>query len=360
MPMPSERPRRVSGRSCARARATSTSRAARLRALLRAHDVPRHRAIPADALQSMVTTRIGADANAYTTDDHTAYHLDDREGRPRASARDRERPFPKPLVLRGRVPDRGGRRLRRVPQVAHGTRVRLEESLMATAFDEHILRPHDDGLRARHRDDAEDVRLLARVLRRATTGPRTPCCSSRRRDAERACLPLVEKYYGGWKRGYVAPQIPDEPEQRAERRVDVRLRRPDAAARRRSPTSCPRSTPADRTRVAADLLTDLAFGETSETYRRLVLDGAGRRAHRRRRARTTATRTCSTIYARVKDPAKVDYVLGVIDETVEGFRARRRPTRRGSRRSSNGSSYGFLMGLQTPESVARGSRSTSR
>ena len=32
---------------------------------------------------------------------------------------------------------------------------------------------------------------------------------------------LVEKHYGGWQRGYVPPQIPVEPEQTAERRVDV-------------------------------------------------------------------------------------------------------------------------------------------
>jgi len=36
-------------------------------------------------------------------------------------------------------------------------------------------------------------------------------------------LPLVERYYGGWKRGYVAPQIPVEPEQRGERHVDVQF-----------------------------------------------------------------------------------------------------------------------------------------
>ncbi len=34
----------------------------------------------------------------------------------------------------------------------------------------------------------------------------------------------------------------------------------------------PAFAPADRTRVAAELLADLSFGETSETYRRLVLE----------------------------------------------------------------------------------------
>jgi len=57
------------------------------------------------------------------------------------------------------------------------------------------------------------------------------------------------------------------------------------------------------------------------------------------------------IYARIKDPAKVDYVLGVIDETVAQFRgsppdaARLADLQRRLR-------YRFLMGLQTPDAVA--------
>ena len=35
------------------------------------------------------------------------------------------------------------------------------------------------------------------------------------------CCRSWSKNYGGWQRGYVAPKIPVEPEQTAERRVDV-------------------------------------------------------------------------------------------------------------------------------------------
>jgi zinc protease len=102
-------------------------------------------------------------------------------------------------------------------------------------------------------------------------------------------------------------------------------------------------------RVAADLAADLAFGETSEAYARLVLDeqvveslDAGASYNR--------DPGLLEIYARIKDPAKVDYVLGVIDEVVAKFRAE--PPDAGrladlKRRLR----YGFLMGLQTPEAV---------
>ena len=119
-----------------------------------------------------------------------------------------------------------------------------------------------------------------------------------------AVFALIEKYYGGWQRGYVAPQVPVEPEQTAERRVDV------AYDGQSLPLvmigyKLPVYDAADRTRVAADLFADLAFGETSEAYRRLVLDeqvvedlDAGAAYNR--------DPGLLEIYARIKDPAKVE------------------------------------------------------
>jgi zinc protease len=164
-----------------------------------------------------------------------------------------------------------------------------------------------------------------------------------------AVFPLVEKHYGGWQRGYVPPQIPTEPEQKDERRVDV------AYDGQTLPIiliayKLPLYDPADRTRVAADLFADLAFGETSEAYRRLVLD---EQVVEDLDASASYNRDPSLleIYARVKEPAKVDYVLGVVDETIAAFRAEPPDAARLAdlqRRLR----YGFLMGLQTPDAVA--------
>jgi zinc protease len=160
---------------------------------------------------------------------------------------------------------------------------------------------------------------------------------------------LVERHYGGWQRGYVAPQIPTEPEQTAERRVDV------AYDGQTLPIvqvayKVPAFDPADRTRVAADLLAELAFGETSEAYRRLVLDeqvveflDAGADASR--------DPGLLDITARVKDPAKVSYVLDAIDATVAEYRdAPPAPERLAALQQRL--KYGFLMGLSTPDAVA--------
>jgi zinc protease len=164
-----------------------------------------------------------------------------------------------------------------------------------------------------------------------------------------AVFPIVEKYYGGWRRGYVAPQIPAEPQQTAERRVDVRYEGqtlPLVLIAYKLPVY----DADDRTRVAADLLADLAFGETSAAFARLVLDeqvvedlDAG--------AAYSRDPGLLEIYARVKDPRKVDYVIGVVDETIAKFRAAPPQSTRLAdlqRRLK----YGFLMGLQTPDAVA--------
>jgi zinc protease len=164
-----------------------------------------------------------------------------------------------------------------------------------------------------------------------------------------AVWPLVEKYYGDWRRGYEAPEIPVEPEQNGERRVEVGYDGQTLPLLHVA-YKLPIYDATDRVRVAADLFADLAFGETSEAYRRLVLDeqvvediDAGASYNR--------DPGLLDITARIKDASKIDYVLRVIDETVAAYRAsppdaaRLRDLQRRLR-------YGFLMGLQTPDSVA--------
>jgi zinc protease len=160
---------------------------------------------------------------------------------------------------------------------------------------------------------------------------------------------LAEKHYAGWQRGYVPPQIAAEPEQTAERRIEVGYDGQTLPLLLLA-YKLPAYDPADPTRVAADLFADLAFGETSDAYRQLVLDeqvaedlDAGASYNR--------DPGLLEITARIKDPSKIDHVLGVIDESVAQYRSKEPDARRLAdlqRRLR----YGFLMGLQTPDSVA--------
>ena len=264
---------------------------------------------PADVYNRVITT-IGADANAYTTDDHTAYHL-------AMAAEDLEQVmeiesdrFQNLSYAEGAFQTEAGavygeyRKTRTDPDFA------LYEELVGTAFERH---PYGHTTMGYERDIAIMPTLFdySREFFSRYYRPENAVLFIAGDVTPAAVFALVEKYYGGWQRGYVPPQIPTEPEQTAERRVDVRYdgqTLPILIIAYKLPVY----DAADRTRVAADLFADLAFGETSEAYRRLVLDeqvvediDAGAAYHR--------DPGLLEIYARVKDPAKVDYVLGVID-----------------------------------------------
>ncbi|HET7925064.1 MAG TPA: pitrilysin family protein [Rhodanobacteraceae bacterium] len=302
---------------------------------------------PSDVYNRIVTT-IGADANAYTTDDHTAYHLamaaEDLEPVMQIES-DR---FQNLKYAESAFQTEAGavygeyRKSRTEPEFA------LYEELVGTAFERH---PYGHTTLGYERDIAIMPTLFdySREFFSRYYRPENTVLFIAGDVEPSAVFPLVEKYYGGWQRGYVPPEIPEEPEQTAERRVDVSYdgqTLPILMVAYKLPVY----DAADRTRVAADLFADLAFGETSEAYRRLVLDeqvvedlDAGAAYNR--------DPGLLEIYARVKDPDKVEYVLAVIDETTRKFRAEPPDAARLADLQKR-LRYGFLMGLQTPDDVA--------
>jgi zinc protease len=303
---------------------------------------------PGDVYNRIVTT-IGASANAYTTDDHTAYHLSmASEDLEQVMELESDR-FQNLSYAETDFQTEAGavygeyRKVRTDPEFA------LYEPLMAAAFERHPYGHTTLGLES---DIAAMPTLydysrtfFGRYYRPDNTvllvvGDVTP---------ERV-LPLAEKYYGSWQRGYVAPQIPLEPEQKDERRIDVSFDGQTLPLVQVS-YKLPVFDPADRTRVAADLFADLAFGETSDAYRQLVFD---EQVVEDLDASASYNRDPGLldIYARVKDPSKVDYVLGVIDATIARFRSTP-PDAAKLAALQRRLRYGFLMGLQTPEAVAQ-------
>jgi zinc protease len=302
---------------------------------------------PADKYNTLLT-EIGANANAYTTDDHTAYHIT-------MAAEDLERVvevesdrFQHLAYAEDAFQTEAGavygeyRKSRTDPDYA------LYEPLMAEAFTVH---PYGHLTLGLERDIAAMPTLydyskafFARYYR-----PENTVLLITGDVAPERVFPLIERYYGGWQRGYVAPEIPAEPEQHVERRVSVTY---DGQT---LPLvwivyKIPEFDASDRTRVAADLLGDLAFGETSDVYRRLVLE---EQVVEHIDAGADDSRDPKTfeISARVKDPAEIAHVLEVIDSTVAGYRATPPDDKRLAALKQR-LKYGFLMGLQTPEGVA--------
>jgi zinc protease len=276
---------------------------------------------PADAYSRIITT-IGADANAYTTDDHTAYHLS-------MAAEDLEQ-----------VMELESDRFQHLSYP--------EAAFQTEAFERH---PYGHTTLGYERDIAIMPTLYdySRTFFKRYYRPENTVLFIAGDVTPAKTFSLAEKHYAGWERGYVPPQIVTEPEQTAERRIEVGYDGQTLPLLLIA-YKLPVYDPADRTRVAADLFADLAFGETSEAYRQLVLDeqvvedlDAGASYNR--------DPGLLEITARIKDATKIDHVLAVIDAAVTKYRSTQPDARRLTdlqRRLH----YGFLMGLQTPDSVA--------
>ena len=131
---------------------------------------------------------------------------------------------------------------------------------------------------------------------------------------------LVSKYYGDWKPGYVAPEVPVEPLQTAPRTAEIRY--PGATLPLVTMAyKGDRFDPGNRDYVAAIVLGDLAFGPTSQLYKRLVL--------REQKAEFIGASipmnrdpTLFEVVAMVKQPGDLAEVQKAIDQTLGQFQTK--------------------------------------
>ena len=160
---------------------------------------------------------------------------------------------------------------------------------------------------------------------------------------------LVRKYYGGWKRGYVAPPIEAEPAQAAPR--DLTVKYPGRTLPILSINyKAPAWNPTDRTGVALEVLGQVAFGANSTLFRKLVLDerrvqGLGPSFGLSRDPFLVSIQTM------VNTPADVKAVESEIQATVRKFQETLVDPKQLADTKSN-IKYGFLMGLETAQDVA--------
>ncbi len=304
---------------------------------------------PANVYNEMMT-RLGADTNAFTSDDLTAYHVsftaaDLEKVMDLESDRFRNLSYPEPAFRTEAGAVYGEYRKNR-----SNPWFLLHEEIQQTAFDVHTYGHTAMGYEADIERMPEMYAYSKRFFARYYRPDNVVLLIVGDVDVP-GTMALVKKYYGDWKPGYVPPEIRPEPAQTAERRIDVPY---DGRALPivELAYKIDAFDPADRGRVAADLLAELAFGETSELYNKLVLDeqsvqllGAGADVQR--------DPGLFEIVAQVKDPANVDRVLAEIDATIARYRETPPDPARLEDMKSH-LKYAFLMRLTTPDRVASG------
>ncbi|MDZ7260514.1 MAG: insulinase family protein [candidate division KSB1 bacterium] len=295
-----------------------------------------------------LVTEMGADANAYTSNDITCYHLVLAKGDLEKVMELESDRFQNLSYTEQAFKTEAGAVYGEYLKSLSNPWMVLWEKLLDTAFDVHTYKHTTIGFRKdieamptmyeysksffqRYYRPENVVLLLVGDLDPATT------------------IPLVKQYYGNWQKGYVPPQIPPEPEQNQERYAEVSYNGktlPILCIAYKSLAFDPKS----REMATCYLMGDLIFGETSELYKKLMLE--------EQRVQSLSADFSSsrdpellTIYTMIKDENDIEGVKEEIYRAIEFFQNNLVDQTRLEDQKRH-VKYRFLMGLDTPDNVA--------
>ena len=305
--------------------------------------------VPGPEYDRLMTT-MGANANAYTNDDWTCYHINFAAADlPRIVELEADR-FQNLSYAEREFQTEAGAVYGELRKSKTSPLSVLFEALQNTAFDRHTYKHTTIGFEA-------DVAAMPSMYEYSRSfyarfyRPENVVVLIAGDFDEAATLALIDRHYGGWKGGYSAPQIPVEPAQTAPRRVDV------AYDGRTLPILTiawkgARFDPASRDVAAATVLEDLLFGETSEAYRQLVLE---QRLVQRLRADFSSGRDPGlwTVMTSIGQEKDIETVQAALDAAVSRFR-QQPPSEADLEKLKKRVRYQFLMGMDTPDNVAGG------
>jgi len=302
---------------------------------------------PSDVYEGIVT-RIGASANAYTSDDLTAYHL-------KFGAEDLERVmeiesdrFQNLSYSESAFQTEAGAVYGEYRKSITSPFAWLNEKMQDLAYDVHTYKHTTIGFE-------RDIKLMpqqfeySRSFFRRFYRPDNVILVIAGDVDPKGVVALARKYYSQWEKGYTAPAIKPEPEQKAERTAEITFpgkTLPIINVAYKGDAFDPNN----KDYVAALLLEDLAFGATSELHKKLVLQeqkvqmlGGNVPMNR--------DQPLFEIYSMVKKPEDIAYVRDEIYRTLEEFKTK--PVEPGRLRDlKRRNKYSFLMALDTPGAVA--------
>jgi len=304
---------------------------------------------PGPVYDSLITG-IGASANAYTTDDYTAYHLnfatEDLE-----TVMDLESDRFQNLFYEEReFQTEAGAVYGEYRKSITSPFALLNEKLQDLAYDVHTYKHTTIGFEADIKAMPEAYAYSKSFYQRYYR-PENVVILIAGDFHMQGTLTLVRKYYSGWTKGYVTPQIPREPSQKSERKATVTysgktLPILDIAYKGEM------FDPANRTYVAAILLGDLAFGETSDLYKKLYIQ---EQKVEFIQASVPMNRDMPLfeIVAMVKHEADLPGIQEEVYKTIAKFQAHPVNAQKlGDMKRRR--KYEFLMHLDTPDKVAGG------
>ena len=302
---------------------------------------------PAHEYNALVSA-MGASENAFTSDDLTAYHVSlTREDLPKIIELESDR-FKHLSYAEPEFKTEAGAVYGEFRKGRTSPFFVLEEGVQNAAFDRHTYKHTTMGFEADIKRMPDQYDYSKSFFKRFYRPDNTVLLVVGDFDPK-ATFEVIQQHYADWQTGYLAPDVPTEPEQKAQRRIDLPFdgeTLPILSVNFKGEKFQPR----DPVMVAATLVEELAFGETSDLYRKLVLKD---QRVQMLRADFGLNRDPGlwSVVAMVKDPADVSAVeaglwqhLGqlrasaVTDARLEAVRSRVR--------------NGFLSSLTAPYRVA--------
>jgi zinc protease len=292
--------------------------------------------------------RAGADTNAYTTDDRTVYHAtfakEDLEEIMKAEADRFQRLKYSPEQFKTEAKAVKGE----YDKNSASPFSKMHEVLRETAFGKHTYAHTTMGY-LKDIDDMPNQYEYSKQFFQRFYRPEYSTVVIAGDITQARALDLTKKYWGTWQRGNYKADIPEEPAQKEARTAHIPWDAP-TLPHMAIAFHAPKYSDKSKDVAALDLFQDIAFGENSELYQRLVLKEQkvdvleADFGHK-------ADPELFTVYVRVKDPAQVSYVRDQILKTFERYKtelidqARLDATRSRQR-------YGFAMGMNSNDNIA--------
>lgn len=295
-----------------------------------------------------ILTKAGARQNAYTTDDYTNYHTTfAKEDLEKVLEIEADR-FQNLLYPEEAFKTEARAVLGEYNKNSANPISKLFEAMRETAFTTHTYRHTTMGFLRDIEDMPNQFEYSKAFFDRWYRPEYTTVIVAGDVDPEKV-VPLVEKYWGGWKRGSFSVEIPGEPPPSGPKAVHVPWTTPTlpwVVVSFRGPAF----STTEKEWAALDLLLDLSFGPTSDLYRKLV-QTEQKVDQLFPYLPASADPQLLTVAARVK---KLEDAVAVRDEVLRTFATLRTepvPARRLADARAN-ARYGLVRSLDNTDAIA--------
>ncbi|WP_406700273.1 pitrilysin family protein [Singulisphaera sp. Ch08] len=224
---------------------------------------------PQDEYQSVVKA-LGADANAFTTDDWTCYHMTvPSSALPTVVEVEADR-FRNLKYDKADFQKEARAVLGEYNKSASSPFLILNEAMQDKAYTTHTYKHTTIGFLADVKDMPNQFDYSKKFFDRWYRPENCTIVVAGDVDHDRL-VSLVRKEYGGWERGKASVTIPDEPEQTSQRSAQLTWPLPTLPILYTG-FHIPAADPRNKDIAALSALAQAVFGETSPLYKSLVLD----------------------------------------------------------------------------------------